>query len=259
MFEVGQFVYGVEIVNYDVVSEHGDTLTEVTVHFGKIVRITTAGDKVRLEDGSVHGIEDVCANEQQFRDMLTFRVGDGPDVWYKVVDHCSDNHFIYRFVASTCCNIAEDEWGDRYIDYIPESETIRIMFDDGNCCKKNMNQIINDVYDTFSERYKFVHNCESGERTPFDDPKEFPFKHAYRINYNFEGTRSYACPNCGECNNDWDDSEYCMDSRSWENTRCCECGCDIDRYWHPTTIAEIVIRSSDKYEDPAEDAQNDNQ
>lgn len=257
MFEVGQFVYGVEIVNYDVVSEQGDTLTEVTVHFGKIVRITTAGDKVRLEDGSVHGIEDVCTNEQQFRDMLIFRVGDGSDVWYKVVDHCSDNHFIYKFVASTCCNIAEDEWGDRYIDYIPESETIRIVFDDGNCRKRNMNQIINDVYHTFRERYKFVNS--GAESTPFDDPKEFPFKHAYRINYNFKGTQSYACPNCGECHNDWDDSEYYMDSRSWENTRCCECGCDINRYWHPTTIAEIVIRNSDKYEDPAEGTQEVNQ
>lgn len=257
MFEIGQFVYGVEIVNHDVVSKYGDTLTEVTVHFGKIVRITTAGDKVRLEDGSVHGIEDVCANEQQFRDMLTFRVGYGPDVWYKVVDHCIKNHFIYRFVASICGNIAEDEWGDRYIDYIPESDTIRILFDDGNCRKRNMNQIINDVYHTFRERYKFVNS--GAESTQSDAPKEFPFKHAYRINYNFEGTQSYACPNCGECNNDWNDNEYYMDSRSWENTRCCECGCDINRYWHPTTIAEIVIRSSDKYEDPAEGTQEGNQ
>ena len=257
MFNIGQFVYGVEIVNYDVVSEHGDTLTAVTVHFGKIVRITTAGDKVKLEDGSVYGIEDVCANEQQFRDMLTFRVGDGSDVWYKVIDHCTENPFIYRFVASTCCNIAEDEWGDRYIDYIPESETIRIMFEDGNCRKRNMNQIINDVYCFFKLSYELI---DSGkEKTPFDGPQEFPFKHAYRINYNFEGTQSYACPNCGECNNDWDDSEYYMDSRSWENTRCCCCGCDINRYWHPTTIAEIVIRNSDKYEDPTEDIQKDNQ
>ena len=248
MFEVGQFVYGVEIVNHDVVSEHGDTLTEVTVHFGKIVKITTAGDKVKLENGSVHEIKDVCANEQQFRDMLTFRVGDGPDVWYKTVDRATNNHYVYKFVASTCCNIAEDEWGDRYIDYIPDDDTVRIMFDDGISRKRNMNQIINDVYDVFKDRYKFVNSGK--EQTPFDDPKEFPFKHAYRINYNFVGTQSYACPNCGERDNDWDDSEYYMDARSWENTRCCGCGCDINRYWRPTVIDEIIIRSSDKYEDP---------
>ena len=191
--------------------------------------------------------------------MLTFRMGDGSDVWYKVVDHCTENHFIYKFVASTCCNIAEDEWGDRYIDYIPESETIRIVFDNGISCKRNINQIINDVYRTFNERYKFVNSGKSGEENPFDSPTEFPFKHAYRINYNFKDTQSYACPNCGECHNVWEDSVYYMDSRSWENTRCCCCGCDINRYWHPTTIAEIVIRNSDKYEDPAKDAQNDNQ
>lgn len=259
MLTIGQFVYGVEVVNYDVVSEHGDTLTEVTVHFGKIDRISTAGDKVKLEDGSVYRVEDVCSDEQQFRDMLTYRVGDGSDVWYKTVDHCTENHFVYRFVASTCCNIAEDEWGDRYIDYIPESDTIRIVFDSPTAAKRNMNQIINDVYHTFKERYKFVNSCGSGEETPFDPPKEFPFKHAYRVNYNFVGTQDYACPNCGLRGSDWDDSEYYMDAVSWENTRCLQCGCDINRYWHPTTIKEIVIRGDDVYKDPAEEGQEEDQ
>lgn len=112
MFKIGQFVYGVEIVPYAVVSEHGETMNEVTVHFGEIDRISTAGDKIKLADGAVYGVKYVCANEQQFRDMLTYRVGGGPNVWYKTVDCCTENHFVYRFVASTCCNIAEDEWGD---------------------------------------------------------------------------------------------------------------------------------------------------
>lgn len=242
--EIGQLVYGIELNNYDACSPGGDTVTVFEVHCGKVKRISLDGSKVMLDDGSVHLMCDVCENEQQFRDWLSQNVGDCSDVWYTIPEW---KNAALHVVASTDSFIAADEWGDRFVEYEDNNgEKITVFFQDEDARKLNINQCINAVYRAWRLNY-----AEEGIH--------FEFPHAYRMNYEPQDDRAYACPNCGEQHNDWNDSEYIPDGSSWEDVECCACGCKRIIEWNPSTIRKVEINGGDQFKPEQPEDSKDNQ
>ena len=243
--EIGQLVYGIELNNYDACSPGGDTVTVFEVHCGKVERIPLDGSKVKLNDGSVHLMCDVCESEQQFRDWLSENVGDCSDVWYTRPLWVGT---AMRVVASTEFFIAADEWGDRFVEYGDNTgNKLTVFFQDEVIRKLNINQCINYIYSEWRKFYKD------------DNDIRFDFPHAYRMNYEPQDDRAYACPNCGEQHNDWNDSEYIPDGSSWENIECRACGCNRTIEWNPSTIRKVEINGNDQFKLEQPEDSEDNQ
>jgi hypothetical protein len=149
--------------------------------------------------------------------------------------------------AATESFIAADEWGDRFVEYEDNNgKKITVTFRNEEINKRNINQVINDIYCEWEQDYD-------------EDGTKFKFPHAYRMNYEPQDDRAYTCPNCGEQLNDWNDSEYVPDGYSWENVECRFCGCNRTIEWNPSTIRKVEINGDDQFKLEQPEESEDNQ